>query len=130
MYTNWVKSFFGNYDEMFCHSRPLFLYFCLFYKQLKNIGSIKVADDWIRTADLWWRKQPLCTAEPQPPPLWRNVCRIIISYKLVIYDLIDLQNLTKLGLLVEGLLMSYLRHMLRIHYKMTSWWTYLIDTKT
>ena len=43
------------------HSRPLFLYFRLFYKQLtENIGSIKVADDRIRTADLWLWKQPLC----------------------------------------------------------------------
>ena len=30
------------------HSRPLFLYFRLFYKPLTgNIGSIKVANDWI-----------------------------------------------------------------------------------
>ena len=43
------------------HSRPLFLYFRLFYKQLTvNKCSIKVADDWIRTRVLWYRKQPLC----------------------------------------------------------------------
>ena len=38
-----------------------FLYFRLFYKQLTvNKCSIKVADDWIRTWVLWYRKQPLC----------------------------------------------------------------------
>ena len=43
------------------HSRPLFLYFRLFYKQLTvNKCSIKVADDWIRTRALWYWKQPLC----------------------------------------------------------------------
>ena len=43
------------------HSRPLFLYFCLFYKQLTvNKCSIKVADDWIRTQVLWYQKRPLC----------------------------------------------------------------------
>ena len=43
------------------HSRPLFLYFRLFYKQLTvNKCSIKVADDWIRTRVLWYRKRPLC----------------------------------------------------------------------
>ena len=43
------------------HSRPLFLYFRLFYKQLTvNKGSIKVADDWIRTRVLWYWKRPLC----------------------------------------------------------------------
>ena len=43
------------------HSRPLFLYFRLFYKQLTvNKCSIKVANDWIQTRVLWYRKQPLC----------------------------------------------------------------------
>ena len=43
------------------HSRPLFLYFRLFYKQLTvNKCSIKVADDWNRTRVLWYRKWPLC----------------------------------------------------------------------
>ena len=36
------------------HSRPLFLYFHLFYKQLTvNKCSTKVADDWIQTWVLW-----------------------------------------------------------------------------
>ena len=40
------------------HSRPLFLYIRLFYKQLTvNICSIKDADDWIRTRVLWYRKR-------------------------------------------------------------------------
>ena len=40
--------------------RPLFLYFCLFYKQLTvNICSIKVANCWIRTRALRYRKRPL-----------------------------------------------------------------------
>ena len=43
------------------NSRHLFLYFLIFYKQFTgNIGSINDADDWIRTADLWNRKRPLC----------------------------------------------------------------------
>ena len=43
------------------HSRPLFLYFRLFCKQLSvNKCSIKVADDWIQTWVLWYRKRPLC----------------------------------------------------------------------
>ena len=41
------------------HSRPLF-YFRIFYQQLiGNIGPIKMADDWIRTADFWYWKRPL-----------------------------------------------------------------------
>ena len=44
-----------------CRSRPLFLYCSLFYKQFTgNIGSLKVAHDWIQTADLWCRKRLLC----------------------------------------------------------------------
>ena len=43
------------------HSRPLFLYFRLFYNQLTaNKRSIKVADDWIQTQVLWYQKRPLC----------------------------------------------------------------------
>ena len=50
------------------HSRPLFLHFRLFFKQLTGtIGSIKVTDNWIQTADLWCRKRPLCQ-------LCRNHC--------------------------------------------------------
>ena len=42
-------------------SRPLFLYFCLFDKHITmNNCSIKVADDWIRTQVLWYRKRPRC----------------------------------------------------------------------
>ena len=38
-----------------------FLYFSLFYKQLTVTKcSIKVADDWIRTRVLSYRKRPLC----------------------------------------------------------------------
>ena len=43
------------------HSWPLFLYFRLFYKQLTgNLSSLKFADGWIRTTDLWCRNRPLC----------------------------------------------------------------------
>ena len=43
------------------HSRPLFLYFRLFCKQLPvDNCSIKVASDWIRTRVFWYRKQPRC----------------------------------------------------------------------
>ena len=42
------------------HPRPLFLYFRLFNTQLTvNKCSINFADDWIQTADLWYRKRPL-----------------------------------------------------------------------
>ena len=37
------------------HSVSLVLYFRLFYERLtENVGSIKVSDDRIRTADLWF----------------------------------------------------------------------------
>ena len=43
------------------YSRPLFIYFRLFYKQLTvNNCSIKVADGWIRTRVLWYQKRPRC----------------------------------------------------------------------
>ena len=43
------------------HSRPLFLYFRLFCKQLPvDNCSIKVASDWFRTRVFWIRKQPRC----------------------------------------------------------------------
>ena len=39
----------------------LFFIFVFLYEQLTgNIGSIKVAVDWIRTAELWCSKRPLC----------------------------------------------------------------------
>ena len=42
------------------HSRPFFLYFRIFNTQLTvNKCSLNFADDWIRTADLWYRKRPL-----------------------------------------------------------------------
>ena len=42
------------------HSRHLFLYFDLF-NSWHCLCSLKIfADDWIRTSDLWVRKQPLC----------------------------------------------------------------------
>ena len=54
--TSWKERFFK-----MDHSRPLFLYFRLFYKQLtENIGSKKVVDDRIRTADLFCWNIPLC----------------------------------------------------------------------
>ena len=50
------------------HSRPLF--FVFFYKQLtENNCSIKVADDWIRTRVLWYRKRPLCQLRHNHFPL-------------------------------------------------------------
>ena len=61
------------------HSRPLFLYFRLSYKQLTvNKCSIKVANDWIRTRVLWYWKRPLCQ-------LRHNHCpnlSLVISYYL------------------------------------------------
>ena len=69
----WVKPFRNRLPRdqscktllFFCfkmgHSRYLFLYFRLFYTQLKvNKCSIKVADDWIWTWVLWYWRRPLC----------------------------------------------------------------------
>ena len=42
------------------HSRPLFLYFRPFYKQLMRICSIIAANDWIWTRVLWYWKRPRC----------------------------------------------------------------------
>ena len=43
-----------------CHSRPIFLKFCLFNTfNRKQMFNINFADDWIRTADLWYWKQLL-----------------------------------------------------------------------
>ena len=41
-------------------SWPLFLYFRVFYKQFTVNMFIKVADDWVRTRVLWYRKRTLC----------------------------------------------------------------------
>ena len=42
------------------HSRPLFLYFRLFNTvENKQMFNISFVNDWIRTADLWFWKQPL-----------------------------------------------------------------------
>ena len=55
------------------HSRPLFLYFRLFYKQLTvNKCSIKVADDWIRTRVLWYWKRPLCQLRHNHCPTFKR----------------------------------------------------------
>ena len=55
--------FRGIFLKKMGHSMPLFLYFRLFNTQLTvNKCSIyikKIDDDWIRTADLWYWKQPL-----------------------------------------------------------------------
>ena len=49
------------FKQKMSRSLPLFLYKRLFNKQLtENIGSIKFANDRIRTADLWCWKRPLC----------------------------------------------------------------------
>ena len=42
------------------HSRHLFLYFDLFNSWHCLCSLKNFADDWIRTSDLWVRKQPLC----------------------------------------------------------------------
>ena len=65
------------------HSRPLFLYFRLFYKQLTvHKCSIKVADDWIRTRVLWYWKRPLCQLRHNHCPN-DNLLPIPFSYKMV-----------------------------------------------
>ena len=67
------------------HSRPLFFYFRLFYKQLTvNKCSIKVADDWIRTRVLWCCKRPLCQLRhnhfPQPLSVLTDQMRVKIRF--------------------------------------------------
>ena len=52
------------------YSLPLFLYFLSI--QL-TVGNIKFVDDWIRTADLWRRKQPLYQ-------LSHNICPLSNRY--------------------------------------------------
>ena len=44
-------------------------YFRLLCTQLtRNIGSLKVANEWIRTADLWFSEATALPTEPQPLP--------------------------------------------------------------
>ena len=51
----------GCFFKKMGHSRPLFLYFRLFYRQLTvNKFSIKIANDSILTQVLWYWKRPLC----------------------------------------------------------------------
>ena len=51
-----------------------FIYFRLFYKHLTvNICSLKVADDWIRTRVLWYRKRPRIQ-------LWHNYSQNHFSF--------------------------------------------------
>ena len=70
------------------HSRPLFLYFRLFYKQLTvNKCSIKVADDWIQTRVLWNWKRPLCQ-------LSHNYCPNSFVTHLHFCDICDSLQLT------------------------------------
>ena len=52
------------------HSRPLFLYFCLF-STVDSKHSIKIfADDWIRTMALWNWKRPLYQLSHNHCPHW------------------------------------------------------------
>ena len=88
----WVKPFRNRLPRdqscktllFFCfkmgHSRYLFLYFRLFYTQLKvNKCSIKVADDWIWTWVLWYRKRPLCQLRHNHcPRLNYSYCETIV----------------------------------------------------
>ena len=66
------------------HSRPLFIYFCLFNtvdsKQV-NIFNINFADDWIWTADLWYWKQPLYQLSHNHFPN-RHIVATLISFSL------------------------------------------------
>ena len=62
------------------HSRPLFIPFCLFYKQsIGNNCSIKVDDDWIRTQVLWYWK-------------WLRHNHCIVLFILQIFTMIDVKN--------------------------------------
>ena len=48
-----------------------FFIFCHFRKQLTAYKcSIKVANDWIRTRVLWFRKRPLCQLRHSQCPFW------------------------------------------------------------
>ena len=56
------------------HSRPLSHYFRLFNTVYnKQIFNTKIANDWIRTADLWYRKQPLYQlSQAQQQPIYSS----------------------------------------------------------
>ena len=69
------------------HSRPLFLYFRLFYKQLTvNKCSIKVADDWIRTWVLWYWKRPLCQLRQTTAHSYRTFVSIPLSLNVCVFQ--------------------------------------------
>ena len=73
------------------HSRPFFLYFRLFYKQLTvNKCSIKVANDWIRTRVLWYRKRPLCQLRHNHCPFIQFFCCPIVYKGLVIGNVLNI----------------------------------------
>ena len=57
-----------------CHARPIFFFIFVLSIQLTlNICSINFADDWIRTADLWYRKRPLYQLSHNHCPAYRFV---------------------------------------------------------
>ena len=49
-------------------TRPICLYFCIVYKQLKVNKYEKVVDDWIRTRDLW----TFVISATQPLPKYKD----------------------------------------------------------
>ena len=68
------------------YSRPLFLYFRLFCKQLTvNKCSIKVADDWIQTRVLWYWKRPLCQLRHNHCPTTTKMLCILYFLSLSFY---------------------------------------------
>ena len=71
------------------HSLPLFLYIRIFNSvdNTQIMFNINITDDWIRTADLWYRKQPL-------NQLYHNHCPFVIydhgSFIILGIDVISL----------------------------------------
>ena len=77
-----------------------FLYFRLFHKQLTvNKCSIKVANDWIRTRVLSYRKRPLCQ-------LRHNHCLLLPMHNLFIKDVYEWHSYVWLGMLAVPTLTS------------------------
>ena len=57
------------------HSRPLFLYFHLFNTVQIQLIVHKIANDWIRTSDLWRQKWPLYQPRHNYWIITANLCR-------------------------------------------------------
>ena len=63
---------------------PFFFIFVFSIQLTVNKCSINFADDWIRTADLWYQKQPLYQLSYTTTALKMNVKTISRYHKLIL----------------------------------------------